>query len=79
MKDLLSAMRAILASIGARKQATRTNAPYSLMNSIEIRSIMKMGDHFIERLCHYGVSRDLDYLYVAYGTRTGKPDAIFEV
>lgn len=52
---------------------------YTLMDGIGIGAVMEMGGNFIERLRSHGVSRDLDYLYVVYGTGTGKPDAIFEI
>lgn len=52
---------------------------YTLMDGIGIQAAMEIGGNFIERLRHHGVSRDLDFLYVLYGTGTGKSDAIFEI
>ncbi len=52
-------------------------ATYKLMDGIGIKAVTEMGGNFIERLSKHGLSEDLDYLYVLYGTQPGA--SVFEI
>jgi hypothetical protein len=46
-------------------------ASYRLYDGIGINAVMEMGGNFIARLRRHGLSRNLDFLHVVYGTTGG--------